>query len=564
MPALGSLVFFSFIITLLCLIPSLYMIQIFDRVLQSRSISTLLALASIVIVLTIIWTALEIIRQRTLQRIAVALDEKISARVFDALNRQSDLLPAAQRNIVVQDLNVLRDFVGGNLVIQLLDFIWVPIILLAAFLYHPMLGLTVLVLTVIVVILALLSQSLARDDSRRAASSGVNAAEFGRSVMQSAEATRVMGMLPRLVGRWRDQQRDSLGWQAAAVQRTKVVTGIMKWFRHIYMPVLLTVGAILYLNEEIGAGVTIASTLLAGRAVQPVDSIASSWRVFWNVKISADRVDAILDVAARMSDKIVLPDPAGPLVLSRVMATPHNRDVVVLSDVSFAVDPGRVVGVVGASGAGKSSLARVLTGGWGIKKGSISLDGHQLSHWDQDRLGRFVGYVPQDVEMLPGTVAENIARFEALGGDNDAKVIEAAQVANIQDIIGRLPNGFNTKLGPDGHVLSGGQRQRVALARAVFGNPRLLVLDEPNSNLDSIGEKSLGETIITMRDRGAIVILITHRMNMLTYCDDILVLNAGTVHTFGPKEHVLDRLSGYRPGKDAINAITSPPMMQAS
>jgi ABC-type protease/lipase transport system fused ATPase/permease subunit len=218
---------------------------------------------------------------------------------------------------------------------------------------------------------------------------------------------------------------------------------------------------------------------------------------------------------------------------------------------------------VGSSGAGKSSLARVLTGGWGIKKGSISLDGHQLSHWDQDQLGRFVGYVPQDVEMLPGTVAENIARFEPLGGDNDGKVIEAAQVANIQDIIGRLPNGFNTRLGPDGHVLSGGQRQRVALARAVFGNPRLLVLDEPNSNLDSIGEKSLGETIVTMRDRGTIVILITHRMNMLTFCDDVLVLNAGTVHTFGPKEHVLERLAGFRPGKDTLNTITSPPMMKA-
>ena len=259
--------------------------------------------------------------------------------------------------------------------------------------------------------------------------------------------------------------------------------------------------------------------------------------------MSIDRINRLLRELGPPRAKIALPAPNGPLQVARIVATPSDRDNIVLTDVSFAVPTGTITAVVGSSGAGKSSLAKVLVGAWGVRKGSITLDGHDLTHWDQDRLGRHIGYVPQDVVLLPGTLAENIARFDPLGGEADAKVIAAVKLAGIQDIVGKLPDGLNTKIGPTGHTLSGGQRQRVALARAVYGDPSLIVLDEPNSNLDAIGEKGLAETLEALRDRGAIVILVTHRLNMLSYCDHVLVMNSGTVHAFGPRDHVVSRLS---------------------
>ncbi|MBN9062941.1 MAG: type I secretion system permease/ATPase [Rhizobiales bacterium] len=542
-PAIASLAFFSFVLALMYLAPSVYMHQLFERVFQSRSQETLLVLAAIVGFLCVAWTGLEVVRVKTLQRISVALDERISKRVFEALNRQRDSLPAAARGAVMQDLQVVRDFFAGAMLIQALDFLWVPVILAATYLYHPILGLTLTLLTLLVVALALIDQALIRDGTKRALLSGARAAEFGRAVMSSAESTRVMGMLPALVDVWRVGQRGALGWQAAAASRSSPVTNLLKFARHVYSPIMLTVGTLLYLNEQVGAGVIFAASILTSRAIYPVDAIASNWRQFLNFRMSASRVDAMLQESESRAEKVALPPPDGPLQVSRVFAAPRNKDFAVLSDVSFALSPGEALGVVGASGAGKSSLARVLVGAWPTQKGSVTLDGNDLSHWDQDQLGRHIGYVPQDVELLPGTVADNIARFQTAGEARDAALLEATRIAGVQDIVQRLPDGLNTKLGPDGHTLSGGQRQRIALARAVYGDPRLLVLDEPNSNLDAIGEESLGRTISAMRARGAIVIIITHRTNILAFCDRVLVLNAGTVHAFGRRDQILERLS---------------------
>jgi ABC-type protease/lipase transport system fused ATPase/permease subunit len=259
------------------------------------------------------------------------------------------------------------------------------------------------------------------------------------------------------------------------------------------------------------------------------------------------RIEAILREGEKRSEKVALPAPDGPLVVNRVMAGPRNRETPILTDVTFTVEPGRVCGVVGASGSGKTALARILVGAWDVRKGSVSLGGHELSHWEQDELGRYIGYVPQEVDLMPGTVADNIARFEEASAERDAALIEAANLANIQDIVQRLPDGFNTKLGPDGHTLSGGQRQRIALARALYRQPKLVVLDEPNSNLDSAGEEGLGRTITAIRARGAIVVIITHRMNILSLCDQVVVMNAGTVHVAGPREQVLERLASSAP-----------------
>lgn len=542
-PALYALLLFSAIITLLFLLPSLYMYQVFERVMQSRNMSTLMFLSLIVAGLTVIWTGLEHIRARVLGEIANALDESISTRVFDAVNRQTKALSADSRAIVIQDLNIIRDFVGGALPVQFMDLCFVPLIVLAVVLFHPLMGAALLGLSIIVVGLSLCTQRAARHEIKRSLTVSTRANEFARSVMASSEASRVMGMMPSLSGRWRDQVRSALGWQQAATSRAALPASMLKYLRHLYTPIMLCIGVVLFLLEEVGPGVVFAAVMVVGRAIQPVDAIANNWRSFWSAHMSIDRIDRLLREAGPPRAKVALPAPNGPLQVSRIVATPSDRDNIVLSDVSFSASPGSITAVVGSSGAGKSSLAKVLVGAWSVRKGTITLDGHDLTHWDQDHLGRHIGYVPQDVVLLPGTLGENIARFDTLGGDTDRKIIEAVKLAGIQDIVSKLPDGLNTKIGPNGHTLSGGQRQRVALARAVYGDPQLIVLDEPNSNLDAIGEKGLAETLEVLRDRGAIVILVTHRLNMLAYCDHVLVMNSGTVHAFGPRDAVVSRLS---------------------
>lgn len=549
LPALFSLLFFSFFITLLFLVPTIYFLQLHDRVMTSRNVSTLISLTAIVVFLCIVWSILEKNRETILTRVAYALDQKIAPRVFDALNRQTDNLPAAARSMIVQDLSTLRDFLSGGLLIHVFDLLWVPLIVAIAFLFHFWIGIAILVMTTVVATLAVVNQLIAREEVKRAMMQSALSAEFARAVMRSAEVFRSMGMLPRLVLRWSAQRDEAMAWMESAAQRTAPIGLAMRIMRHLYLPLMMCVGVLLVLGSEIGPGIMFASTILAMRTLHPVDAIANGWRSFWNASLSAGRIDQLLREDSRRTPRVQLPPPAGALVVSRIAATPLGRDTIVINDVSFSVEAGSVVGVVGASGAGKSSLGRVLIGAWPLLRGSVVLDGHDISHWDQDALGRFIGYVPQDVDMLPGTIAENIARFEEASPETDAKVIAAVDLANIQDIIAKLPHGLNTKLGPDGHMLSSGQRQRVALARAVYGDPRYLVLDEPNSNLDAMGEQSLAETIKALKARGAIVILVTHRMNMLTYCDFVLVMNNGTVHAFGQREQVVNRLAGFQPPK---------------
>jgi PrtD family type I secretion system ABC transporter len=552
--AFWALLFFSFIINLLSIVPTIYMLQLFERVMQSRSESTLLLLTGIAAVLILIWTVLESVRTSILQRVAVAMDQRIAHVVFDALNRQTDNLTSVNRNRVLQDLNVLRDFIGGNLLVQVLDFLFAPLFILIAFLFHPVLGLALCALVLMIGGLTLLHQRLVRDDTRRAQQSGAQAADFGRSVMNAAEPIRVMGMLPALTRRWYQRQTETLGWMGAAVDRARLTGDVLRFVRHAYPVLMLGVGVLLFLEQLVGAGAVFAASLLSGRAIGPVDAVASNAKTFWTVRLSVERLNTMLSEAVSRPPRVALPRPNGDLVLSRATVTPPQKDTVVLNDISFSVAPGRVVGVVGASGAGKSSLARVLVGAWRPRRGQISLDGQDLSHWDQDQFGRHVGYVPQDVHMLPGTVAENIGRFDGDGEETQRAVLEAIKLSGVQDIIQGLPDGLNTRLGPDGHTLSGGQRQRLALARAIYGDPSLVVMDEPNANLDAVGEESLARTMGVLKERQAIVIIITHRLNMLAYCDDVLVMHAGAVHAFGRREHILARLPSYQAAKPALQS----------
>jgi PrtD family type I secretion system ABC transporter len=551
---LAALLLFSFIISLASLTPTLFMLQLYERVMQSRSGTTLVFLLLIVAILLAIWTALESVRINILQRLAVSLHHRAGRRLFEAINRASGKYGAATRNTMLQDMNTVRDFVGGNLVVQLLDLCFAPVFIIVAFLFHPILGAALLALIAIIVGLTLVHQRLVRDDIRRSQSAGSQAIELGRAIIASAGPVRVMGMLPALTSRWHDKQTEMLGWQQQGWSRAEFVLHAHRFLRHAQGPLMMTVGTLLFLDQQMGASVIFAASILSSRAIQPIDAVVSGWRAFWMVRLSAGRLESLLaESIGQDVDRFALPRPAGPLVVSRASVTAPGRDTLILNDVSFTALPGRVLGVLGASGAGKSSLARLLVGIWRPRRGAVTLDGHDIAHWDQDALGCHLGYVPQEVELLPGSVAENIGRFQGEGGLDHEAVLEAVELAGIEDIIRGLPDGLNTMLGPDGHVPSGGQRQRIALARAVYGNPSLLVLDEPNANLDAIGEENLAQTMARMRDRGAIVVIVTHRMNMINYCDDVMVLHSGTVHAFGAREQIVARLANNRaPQKLAV------------
>jgi len=541
-----ALIVFSFFSTLLNLVPPIYMMQLSERVLLSRNEMTLLFLTVIALFLIASLTVLETIRSQILARISVSIDNEIGERVVDLVNRRTLAASESVRNQAMNDLNLLREFVAGPVILQLLDLCWVPLLLLVMFALHPLLGLAMTVTLVLIVGLSFGNQWAVGDDVKRGQAAAAEAADFARATRQSAEATRPMGMLPALTRRWRVFHGDALGWHHHAVRRSEMWTAALRFVRNSQLVLLLVIGALLYLNQQINAGAVFGIVYIAMRASGPVSAVTSSWRSIWMFRMAVERLNQVLSSANATAERMSLPRPDGSVTVSRAVLTPPGRDNVVLGDVSFSLRPGRILGVVGPSGAGKSSLAKLLVGAWHPRRGTVQLDDHDLAHWDEDELGRYVGYVPQEIELLPGTVAQNIARFQDDAALDEEAVLEAARLAGIEDVIRDLPDGYNTRVGAGGHVFSGGQRQRIALARAVFGNPSLVVLDEPNSNLDAVGEQTLGRSLGVLKARRATVVLVTHRMSMLSFCDDLLVMNAGAVHTFGPRDLVMNRLPAYR------------------
>jgi PrtD family type I secretion system ABC transporter len=530
------------------------MMQLSERVMLSRNVTTLVFLTVIAFFLIGILTVLESVRYRVLHRISIGIDDRISQRVFDVLNRQNLKMTSASRGLVLNDLNTVREFIGGNIVVQLLDLLWVPLLIGVLFLLHMFLGLTMIAILAATIAISVINQRVVATDTKRSQMAFAQAQEFSRAVNRSADASRVMGMLPTLRRRWHRYHSAALGWQAAATGRSEYLNSGLRFIRHSQYIIMLVVGAALYLMQQISAGAAFAVVFIGARAIAPVIAVTSSWRVITNFLSALERLETVLNSESDQDSRMSLPKPTGSLAVSRAYVTPPNTDNVVLSDISFSIANARVLGVVGPSGAGKSSLAKLLVGAWRPRRGTITIDGHDLAHWNQDELGQHVGYVPQEVELLPGTIAENIARFRDDGPLDYEAVLEAAQLAGIQDIIQGLPEGYNTKVGADGYTLSGGQRQRVALARAVYGKPSLLVLDEPNSNLDAVGEQSLGRTLTLLRNRGAVVVIVTHRVSMLAFCDELLVMKAGTVHTFGSRDLIMSKLSAYRPTPTPVPA----------
>lgn len=533
----------------------IYTIQVMERVFTSRNVDTLVALTVIALFAILTSSFLDLIRQKAMQRIGRSVNEKLGRVVFAARNREFKPGSNISTSTALADVATVTEFTSGRLIVLLFDALLSPLFLIILFFIHPVFGLLGLFLLIVSDGLSLLNLWLVKADNKHLQTSSVQANEFGNAVTRSAETIRAMGMVPQLTERWFSMQRSAINWQARVAAKSDMIAALARFLRQAQIVIIYTVGAILYLMNLTSPSVLMAVMMITMRAVGPIDAVISSWSAYANVLAAFQRLDGLILAVADTGRKISLPPPGGDVVAEHLVATGPGGDKIIVNDVSFVLREGRVLGIVGASGAGKSSLARLLAGVWQPRRGSIMIGAHELSHWDQDKLGVHLGYMPQEVELLPGTLAENIARFNLADGDSSAKLLQAAENAGIGDLVKGLPEGYNTRVGPGFHVFSGGQRQRIALARALYGDPRFVVLDEPNSNLDAAGEQALVTAIEQLRNRNATVVVVTHKLSLLNCCDDVLVMHTGTVQAFGPKEQIVNRIPRLGSAAPSLRAI---------
>lgn len=540
-PALKAVVAFSFIINLLILAGPLYMLQVYDRVLASRNVTTLLFLTLILAFCYAVMAVLEWIRSQVLIRAGVKFDRAANGDVFRSVQRSTLHRSGASPVQALRDVDSLREFFTGPGFLAILDFPWVPIYIIASFLINFWFGVFVLVASMITLVLALGNEWATKSRLDKAQSASIAATNYASTTFRNAEVLHAMGMVEALRGRWSQQHELALSWQAAASGRAGLLVSLAKFHRMLTQSLVLGLGALLVLRAEISPGMMIAGSIIIGRALQPVEIAIGHWKGFTNMRSAYARVQQMLREAGDFSQKVALPIPTGHLSLENVVARPPGRQAPVLRGVSINIPAGSALAVIGASAAGKSSLARVMTGIWPVSSGSVRLDGSDLAHWNPEDLGRHLGYLPQDVELFSGTIAENIARFTDA---RDEEIIEAAMLAGVHEMIQKMPDGYNSQIGDGGQALSGGQRQRIGLARALFRSPCLLVLDEPNANLDAAGEQALVDAFVELKKQGRTVIVVTHKMNLLTSVDYIVVMKDGLIQSAGPRDEVLAKMMG--------------------
>ncbi|WP_166016329.1 type I secretion system permease/ATPase [Chelativorans multitrophicus] len=543
-PAFGYAIFLGLFINILALVAPLYMMQVYDRVIMSRNMTTLLMLTLIAGALLISYALLEAARSRTLVRAGILFDRQSSDQVFDSVQRSNIVNVGDGSSQGLRDLDRVREYLTGNGLIAICDAPWAPIFILSCFMLHPWYGFVATAGAIVLFFLGLLNNRLTRTHLEAGSRAAIGANHYATTTLRNAEATRAMGMMGALRERWQRQHEDVLGWQALASERSGAVMAVSKFIRMGLQIAILGVGAYLVVTQNISAGSMIAASIMMGRALAPVEQAVGNWRGLVAARESYRRLNELLKAVPPERARMSMPTPTGELSVEQVIAAPPGAQKPVLKGITFAVRPGEVLGVLGASGAGKSTLARLLVGVWPYVQGAIRLDGTELPHWNSEELGHHIGYLPQDVELFGGTIADNISRFDSKM-DPD-KVIAAAEMAGVHDLIQKLPQGYNTEIGTGGQALSGGQRQRIGLARAVYGSPPLVVLDEPNSNLDLAGETALLEAIRRLRDSGKTVVLITHKANVIGAVDKLLVLNDGVAQMFGPRDEVMARLSSPR------------------
>ncbi len=527
---------FSMFINVIGLVPSIYMLQVYDRVLQSRNVTTLIMLTVIMLGFYLMLGMLELARSKLLIRIGAQLDMKLNSRVFVASFEKNLKRAGGNAGQALGDLTNVRQFLTGNGLFAFFDAPWAPIYLAVIFFFDPWLGVFALFAALILFSLAWATELSTRKPLAEATQIAASANNYATNNLRNAEVIEAMGMLDNLRHRWLQKQMRFLSLQNEASDKAASISAATKSVRIAVQSLVLGGGALLVIEGQLTPGGMIAASILLGKALQPVEMAIGVWKQLLGARTAYHRLEELLQEHPERPSGMELPAPAGRLLLEEVMAAAPGSQALILKQVGFNVAPGEIVGVIGPSASGKSTLARLLVGVWPTLGGKVRLDGADVYTWDKNLLGPSVGYLPQDIELFEGTIAENIARF----GDVDAdQVVEAAKLAGVHDMILRFPNGYDTQIGDSGSVLSGGQRQRIAFARAIYGNPSFVVLDEPNSNLDDVGEAALVHAIQELKRRGTTVILITHRTSIISVVDKLLLLVDGALQLYGPRDQVL-------------------------
>ncbi|MCG5075612.1 type I secretion system permease/ATPase [Paraburkholderia tagetis] len=550
---------FSMLINLLMLVPSLYMLQVYDRVLPSRNGITLLMLTLMMLGMFALMSALEYVRSFVVIRVGGKIDMHLNTRVYTAAfetNLKQNGVAASQP---LNDLTTIRQFVTGNGLFAFFDAPWFPVYLIVIFIFNVWLGLFALVGSALLVVLAVANERITKRPLAEAQQMSLRSTALATSNLRNAEVIEAMGMLPTLMARWSKLNTGFLLQQAEASEKAALIGNVTKFVRISLQSLVLGVGALLAIDGKVSAGMMIAGSILMGRALSPLELVIGVWRQWSGVKSAYERLVELLESNPPRRIGMSLPAPEGRVTFEGVTAAPPGTRVPVLQGLTFSIDAGDIVGIIGPSASGKSTLARLMVGVWPAAVGTVRLDSADIYQWDKDQLGPHIGYLPQDIELFGGSIAENIARF---GQIDSEKIVEAARLAGVHEMILHLPNGYDTLVGDRGAGLSGGQKQRIGLARALYGSPSLIVLDEPNSNLDEVGEAALRQAIENLRAANRTVVLITHRTNIIAATTKLMLLVEGQLRLFGPTPHVLAAIQ--QPQAAAAQAAAAAAAAQAS
>jgi len=533
------LLFFSALINFILIVPALYMFQIYDSVLTSRSFETLLVLTFIAVFFYLVMSFLEWVRSQILVRLSNDFDDKLSDRTFQAsfsaIINSGSIAPSQHFN----DLTTLRQFLTGTGIFAFFDSPWAFIYLVVIFIIHPMLGLFALGAQIVIFSTAIVSEYITKKPIQEANKAYQLANIFLQTSLRNAEVIEAMGMHENIKRKWRERYNKVIVLQTEASEKAGRIQSINRFIRISAQSLILGSGAYLAINNIITPGMMIMASILMWRAMAPIDMAVGTWKQFILVRQSYRRLEELFTSYPLPEKRLPLPVPTGKLKVENVVVVPPGSNKEVLKAVNFEANPGEIIAIIGPTASGKSSLAKTIVGVWKPFIGSIKLDGADLRLYNKEQLGKYIGYLPQDIEIFSGTVAENIARF---GEINMELVIKAAMIAGVHEMILNFPDGYETEVGEAGGYLSGGQRQRIALARAIYGDPVLIVLDEPNSNLDEEGETALTRALMLLKKMNKTILVISHKMNILSISDKIMLVGGGGIQLFGPREEIMEIL----------------------
>lgn len=546
---------FSFFMNMLLLTPSLYMLQVYDRVLGSRSEETLLFITVLLIAALIVMAAMEMVRSRLLVRANNAIDAQLAPHLLKKMAEGATSPEGNKYSTGLKDLSSIKAFLTGPGIMAMFDAPWMPIAMIILWYMHHYLFIVALIGALLMVSLTVLNEYVTRAPLQEANGAARAAGSHVEVALRNAEVVNAMGMLKGVTGRWGALNDRVIAMQSKASLRAGSISGVSKFVRQVIQSLALGTGAYIVMHEPtFTAGMMIAGSIVLGKALGPIELLIGGWKGFLEARMAYSRLDAFLKMQHLEIEPMELPPPTGQITLEKASFGIRSTNKVILKDISFAITAGESLGIIGPSAAGKSTLARLLVGVWKPLQGTIRLDGADMASWPAERLGPYIGYLPQDIELFAGSIADNIARLEEPDSD---KVIRAATLAGLHEMILQMPKGYDTYIGDNGAVLSGGQRQRVGLARALYGDPKLIVLDEPNASLDNEGELALLQAMADLKQMGTTVVVVTHKVSLLSNVDKLLLIKDGALVAFGPREGVLKFLveqqqkqqGGTQPGR---------------